>query len=195
MPLFSTPVVLPYILEGDTAGAVYPVTVQTVATAAPGALATAKVLVGGVAALRHPGHTVKVLTDRAKIGAIGAQVMGPYAYPLTRRGNLHHITFPTRIDGDQNQSFEGTFKGFDPALCFGVLMDCVHLAFINSTALGTLAAHAERVNLHIFRVPDGVLKVLAMVGFERLLPPHADLTVALAVLRQSPPLPTGLTAR
>ncbi|MCZ3386910.1 MAG: ABC transporter ATP-binding protein, partial [Actinomycetia bacterium] len=48
----------------------------------------------------------------------------------------------------------------------------------NSTALGTLAAHAERVNLHIFRVPDGVLKVLAMVGFEQLLPPHADLTVA-----------------
>jgi len=192
MPLFDIPVMMPYRIDGDESGTLYPVQVRAVASGTPAAIATAEVLVDALARLHHPGQTIQVLKSRAKVGTSGRTVEGPYAYVLTRGCHIHHVDFPSRIDNQAGELLHETLAALDDPNTWALVIDCAPLTFINTTGLTTLSAHTARVRL--FRVPPTIAKVFAIVGLDRIMRCESSLTSALATLVQEnadadPPLP------
>jgi anti-anti-sigma factor len=179
MPLFDIPVVVSYRLEDDRSGALFAVQVRTVASGEPAALAIAQVLTQALAALRHPGRRVELLNDRSKVGAVGQVIDGPYAYVLTHGNHIHHLTFPSRVDSQSGEVMGNAFAGLDPKTLYGVVMDCHPLSYINTAGLASIAAHAKRVRLRLFRISDPVRKVFEIVGLLQLLRIHPTLQAAL----------------
>ena len=182
MPLATYPVSVVYRLTDDPDQAPHSLGVQAVATADKSAMAVAVVLVRTLARLRHPGRTAEVLLDRLKAGAPGAVVDGLYAYVLSRHGHVNHLVFPGRIEQDLGQAVSDTLRGLDEQQTFGVLADAVYLSYINSMGLASLAAHAQRLNMHVFRAQPAIAKVVAMTGLSTLVTMHPDLNSALAAL-------------
>jgi anti-anti-sigma factor len=179
MPLYRIPVTVPYQLTGDPQAALFTVQVDAVATAPNAALATACVLVEALARMRHPGQGARVVTERARIGAIGAQVAGLYAYVLSNGYHIPHLDFPARLDQNGAQTLGDALAGIDGRNLFGVVADCVHLAYVSSMAIATIAGNAQRVRLRLVRPHESVLKVFDMVGLRRLISAHPDLPRAL----------------
>ncbi len=181
MPLFTIPVMLPFQVEGADAQ-VIPVQVTAAASSTPAALATAQVLVAAYTRARLPGVKVRLMVDKARIGQPGPQVSGLYAYTFGRGPQIHQLTFPGRLDLDEGHHLGESLKGLDAKSLIGVVFDCHALTYLNSTALAAFAGHAERLNLHLFRVSEPVKKVFELVGITNLVPIHPDLQSALVDL-------------
>jgi len=194
VPLFDIPVVMPYRLRDDRDSALYSVQVNAVASSEASALAAAQALVRAHGGIKHRGHAIEVLPDRAKIGATGRQIEGPYAYVLTHGNLIHHLDFPARIDSQSGEVMGDAFAGLDPALLLGVVMDCHPLTYINTSGLASIAAHAKRIQLRLFRVSEPVRRVFQIVGLVQLLRIHADLRSALDdLIAAQPALPASTT--
>ncbi len=178
MPLHKIPVTVPYTLIGDATASLFTVQIDTVATSPTGAIATAQVLVEALARMRHPGQGSKVASDRVRVGAIGAQVSGLYAYVLTNSFHIAHLEFPARLEQAGAQQLADTFAGIDQRNLYGVLADCVYLSYISSMGLAAMASNAQRVRLRLIRPSDSVLKVLDMVGLRKMVPCFPDLPKA-----------------
>ena len=182
MPLHAIPVVIPWQLGSGPTATTHTTGVQAVATTPAAALAVSKMLVQALAAIRHPGVPVAVDLDRSKVGAVGAEIMGPYVYVFGTGSSITHLSFPARIDQDAGARLNQSLDGLDPTRVQGVLMDCVLLNYINSSGLAALAGAASKINIQLFRVPPPILKVLQMTGLDRLIPNHSDMATALAAL-------------
>lgn len=178
MPLHKIPVTVPYTLVGDPTASLFTVQVDAVATAPTGAIATAQVLVEALARMRHPGQGAKVASERVRVGAVGSQVGGLYAYVLTNSFHIAHLDFPGRLEQAGAQQLSDALNGIDQRNLFGVLADCVYLSYISSMGLAALASNAQRVRLRLIRPSAGVLKVLDMVGLARMVPCFPDLPKA-----------------
>ncbi len=186
MPLHTIPVTIPYRITDDQAGIMYPVQVDAVATEPRAALATAYVIVQAIARLNHPGRPIALMPERAQMGQPGAAVAGPYAYVLGSGQHLiPHLPLPPRFEGASAMILEQTLKGLPDGL-FGVVLDCAPLQYINSQSMAALAAHAGRVNLRLFRVPEHIAKVLGMVGLDRIVRCTPTLQSALDDLAPAP---------
>jgi len=185
MPLYAVPVVVPYALDDDPDGASYTVSEQAVATTPQAGQAVAQVLVKALIQIRHPGVAAHLTTDRIKVGHPGPVVEGPYAYVITRGNHLNHVVFPSRIDQSRGAELDQILTGLDDGSVLGVLMDGIHLTYINSSGLAALAAHSQRLNLRFFRVSEAIQKVLEITSLTRVVPTYADLTSALAALVRS----------
>jgi anti-anti-sigma factor len=61
-------------------------------------------------------------------------------------------------------------------------MDCHNLAYINTSGLANLAAHAKRIHLQLFRVSESVRRVFEIVGLLHLLKIHPTMQLALEQL-------------
>ena len=182
MPLHAVPVVIPYALDDDPGGASYAITVQAVGTTVQAGHAVAQVLVKALVQIRHPGVGAHLITDRIKVGQLGPVVDGPYAYVLTRGSHLNHLVFPPRIDQDQGYALDQVLAGLDEASVHGVLLDGVHLSYINSAGLAALASNAPRLNLRCFRISEAIGKVLEITSLQKVIPTYPDLTTALSAL-------------
>lgn len=182
MPLYSIPVAVAYQIEDDPQGIPYGIGIQSVGTSQQAAQAISLVLTKALFTMRHPGKQVKILLDRLKIGQLGPQVDGPYAYVFTRGNHINQLVFPARIDQDRGTHLEEALAGLDADTTLGVLVDCIHLAYINSTGLAAFAAHAGRLNMRLFRVSDPIAKVFEITGLTRTVPAYQDLPSALAAL-------------
>jgi anti-anti-sigma regulatory factor len=178
MPLHRIPVTVPYTLVGDATASLFTVQVDTVATAPTGAIATAQVLVEALARMRHPGRGAKVVTERVRVGAVGSQVSGLYAYVLANSFAIARLEFAARIDQEAAQQLADTFAGIDQRNLFGILADAVYLNYVSSMGLAAIASNAQRVRLRLIRPQEGVLKVLDMVGLRRMVPCFPDLPKA-----------------
>jgi anti-anti-sigma regulatory factor len=187
VPLFDIPVVMPYRLRDERDGALFSVQVNAVASNEASAVAATQVLVRSLGLLKHRGRTVEVLPERVKIGAMGRQIEGPYAYVLTHGSLIHHLDFPSRIDSQSGEVMGDAFTGLDPALLLGVVMDCNPLTYINTSGLASIAAHAKRIHLRLFRVSDPVRRVFQIVGLVQLLRIFPDLRSALDDLHTPQP--------
>ncbi len=179
MPLHDIPVVIPYRLSGDPGNVLYPLQVHTVASGEAAALATAKLLTHTIANLRHPGRIVEVVSERAKCGQPTRQVDGPYAYVLTVGSHIHHLDFPARIDSQSGEVMGDAFAGLDPTTLHGVVMDCHAMTYINTAGLASIAGHAKRLHLRLFRVSEPVRRVFEIVGLTQLLRIMPTLQAAL----------------
>jgi anti-anti-sigma factor len=189
MPLYSIPVAVAYQLEDDPQGIPYALGIQAVGTSAQAAQAVSLVLTKALIAMRHPGKQAKILQDRLKIGELGQQIDGPYAYVFTRGNHINQLVFPARIDQDRGSHLEQGLAGLDSTTTLGVLVDCIHLLYINSTGLAAFAAHAGRLNMRLFRVSDPIAKVFEITGLTRTVPAYQDLPSALAALVRESNLP------
>jgi anti-anti-sigma factor len=181
MPLYAIPVVVPYRLDNDPDGATYTVAVEAIATQASAAQAVAQVLVRAMAQFKHRRQTAHVVTDRVQVGAPGPQIDGPYAYVFTSGNRIGHLAFPQRIDGERGHEVNQMLEGLDQTV-LGVLVDGIHLTYINSLGLAAFAHHASRLNLRMFRVSDPIAKVIEVTGLTRLIPLYPDLASALGEL-------------
>lgn len=191
MPSFAIPVVLPYRLRNDPKGVLVPVQVDTVASTTTAAVATAQALVHRHASLRHRSDPIEILPELVRIGTIGRMIDGPYAYVLMHGHHIRHLDFPARIDNRSGGVMGDAFAGLDPNQLLGVVMDCNPLAYINTTGLASIAAHARRIRLRLFRVPEPVRRVFEIVGLAQLLRIFPDLRSALDDLETIlPPLAT-----
>jgi anti-anti-sigma regulatory factor len=179
MPLFDIPVVVPYRLRDDRDGVLYSVQVHAIASAESAALAIGTMLVAAHARINHPTRATEVLPDRAKAGQPGQQIDGPYAYVLTQGNRIHHLTFPARIDSKSGESMGNAFAGIDPKTLHAVLMDCHPLTYINTAGLASIAAHAQRLHLRLFRISEPVRKVFEIVGLLQMLRVQPSLQSAL----------------
>lgn len=177
MPLFDIPVVMPYRIDGDATGALYPIQVRAVASAVPAALATTMVLVQAMGRLHHPGRTVVVERERAKVGTVGRQIEGLYAYVFTRGSFIHHLAFPSRIDSQAGEQLAESLSAFTGTEIFGLVMDCAPLVYINTIGLTALSANTR--HLHLFRVPPPIARVFEIVGLDRMVRIQPNLTRAL----------------
>lgn len=182
MPLYSIPVAVAYQLEDDPQGIPYGIGIQAVGTSPQAAQAISLVLTKALVAMRHPGKTARILQDRLKIGQLGPQIDGPYAYVFTRGNHINQLVFPARIDQDRGSYLGDALAGLDGATTLGVLVDCIHLSYINSTGLAAFAAHAGRLNMRLFRITDPIAKVFEITGLTRAVPAYQDLPSALAAL-------------
>ena len=182
MPLYSIPVAVAYQLDNDPQEIPYSIGIQSVGTSAQAAQAVSLVLTKALIQMRHPGAPARILQDRIKIGQLGPQVDGPYAYVFTQGNHINQLVFPSRIDQDRGSQLDEALNGLDGATTFGVLVDCIHLAYINSTGLAAFAAHAGRLNMRLFRVSDPVSKVFEITGLTRTVPSYQDLPSALGAL-------------
>jgi anti-anti-sigma regulatory factor len=182
MPLHDIPVVVPYRLNDDRNGVLYPLQIHTVASSDAVALATAKVLAQTVASIRHPGRPIQVVGERAKSGQPARQVDGPYAYVLTTGNHIHHLDFPARIDSQSGEVMGDAFAGLDPGTLHGVVMDCHAMTYINTAGLASIAGHAKRLHLRLFRVSEPVRRVFEIVGLTTLLRILPTLQAALGDL-------------
>lgn len=188
MPLFDIPVVMPYRLRDDRSAAFFSVQVNTVASNEAAAIAAAKILVHALGSLRHQGKDIDVHVERAKIGSVGRQIDGPYAYILTHGNLIHHLDFPARIDSQSGEVMGNAFAGLDPSLLLGVVMDCYPLTYINSSGLASIAAHAKRIHLRLFRISEPIRRVLEIVGLFQMLKIFPDLKSALSDLSTPQPV-------
>jgi anti-anti-sigma regulatory factor len=188
MPLFDIPVVMPYRLRDDRNAALFSVQVNTVASNEAAAISAAKLLVHTLGSLRHHGKDIDVQVERAKVGPVGRQIDGPYAYILTHGNLIHHLDFPARIDSQSGEVMGNAFAGLDPNLLLGVVMDCHPLTYINTSGLASIAAHAKRIQLRLFRISDPVRRVLEIVGLHQMLKIFPDLKSALNDLTASQPV-------
>ena len=182
MPLHDFPVIMPYRLSSATDESLYSLQIHTVVSTEAAAIATAKVLASAVASLRHPQQAFELMADRAKIGSSGRQIEGPYAYVLTKGNHLFHLDFPARIDTQAGDIMGNSFAGLDPTSLLGVVMDCHSLAYINTSGLANLAAHAKRIHLQLFRVSEPVRRVFEIVGLLHLINIHPTMQLALEQL-------------
>jgi anti-anti-sigma factor len=178
MPLHKIPVTVPYTLVGDANASLFTVQVDAVATSPTGAIATAQVLVEALARMRHPGQGAKVATDRIRVGALGAQVNGLYLYILANSYHINHLDFPARLEQAAAQQVSDSLTGIDQRNIYGVIADCVYLNYISSMGLAALASNAQRVRLRLLRPNAGIIKVLEMVGLQRMVPVFPDLPKA-----------------
>ena len=178
MPLHKIPLTVPYTLVGDATASLFTVQLDVVATSPTGAIATGQVLVEALARMRHPGQGSKVASDRIRVGAIGAQVTGLYAYVLANSFHVAHVEFPARLDQAGAQQLADTFAGIDQRNLYGVLADCVYLNYISSMGLAAMASNAQRARLRLIRPSESVLKVLNMVGLNKMVPCFPDLPKA-----------------
>ncbi len=179
MPLYDIPVVVPYRLKDDTDGVLYSVQVHAIASAESAALAIGAMLVAAHARIQHPTRATEVLVERAKAGQPGQQVDGPYAYVMTQGSRIGNLTFPPRIDSKSGESMGNAFAGIDPKTLHAVLLDCHPLTYINTAGLASIAAHAKRLHLRLFRISEPVRKVFAIVGLLHMLRVHPTLQAAL----------------
>jgi anti-anti-sigma regulatory factor len=179
VPLLDIPIVLPYRVTSERDGALFSVQVNAVASSESSAIAAAQVLVRSLASLRHRGQPIEVLSERAKVGAPGRQIEGPYAYVLTTGNHIHHLDFPARIDSQSGEVMGDAFAGLNPASLLGVVMDCHPLSYINTAGLASIAAHAKRIRLRLFRVSQPVSRVFEIVGLVQLLRIFPSLQTAL----------------
>jgi anti-anti-sigma regulatory factor len=67
-------------------------------------------------------------------------------------------------------------------------MDCHPLTYINTSGLASIAAHAKRIQLRLFRISDPVRRVLEIVGLHQMLKIFPDLKSALNDLTASQPV-------
>jgi hypothetical protein len=196
MPLHRIPVTVPYTLVGDPQASLFTVQVDTVATAPAGAVATAQVLVEALARMRHPGQGARVASDRVKVGAVGPQVTGFYAYVLSNGFHIPHLEFASRLENAAAQQVSDSLAGLDARNLYGVIADAVYLSYISSMGIAALAANAQRARLRMLRPGEPIVKVLDMVGVRRLIPCFPDLPKACddlvaAYLRAATPAPTA----
>jgi anti-anti-sigma factor len=182
MPLFSIPVAVAYQIDGDPQEITHAVGVQAVGTSGQAAQAVSLVLTKALIQMRHPGSTARILQERVKVGQPSAQIDGPYAYVFTKGSHINQLVFPSRIDQDRGSHLDQALTGIETSHTLGLLVDCIHLAYINSTGLGALAAHAQRLNMRLFRVSDPIAKVLEITGLTRAIPAYQDLPSALTEL-------------
>ena len=182
MPLYSIPVAVAYQLENDPQEIPYSIGIQSVGTSAQAAQAVSLVLTKALIQMRHPGSPVRILQDRVKIGQLGPQIDGPYAYVFTQGNHINQLVFPSRIDQDRGTQLDEALSGLDGATTLGVLVDCIHLTYINSTGLAAFAAHATRLNMRLFRISDPISKVFEITGLTRAVPAYQDLPSALGAL-------------
>ncbi len=176
---------MPYRLRDDRDQALFSIQVNAVASSETSAVAAAQALIRCLAALKHRGQPIEVLPDRAKVGAVGRQIEGPYAYVLTHGNLIHHLDFPARIDSQSGEVMGNAFAGLDPNLLLGVVMDCNPLTYINTSGLASIAAHAKRIQLRLFRVSEPVRRVFQIVGLVQMLRIFPDLRTALDDLNNS----------
>ncbi len=189
MPLYAIPVAVSYQLEDDPQSIPYGIGIQSVGTSQQAAQAVSLVLTKALVAMRHPGKQIRLLQDRIKIGQLGPQIDGPYAYVFTRGNHINQLVFPSRIDQDRGSHLDEAFSGLDSQTTLGMLVDCIHLTYINSTGLAAFAAHAGRLNMRLFRVSDPIAKVFEITGLTRAVPAYQDLPSALAALVRECNLP------
>ncbi len=182
MPLYSIPVAVAYQLDNDPQEIPYSIGIQSVGTSTQAAQAVSLVLTKALIHMRHPGVQAHILQDRLKIGQLGPQIDGPYAYVFTQGNHINQLVFPSRIDQDRGTQLDEALSGLDGATTLGVLVDCIHLAYINSTGLAAFAAHAGRLNMRLFRVSDPLSKVFEITGLTRAVPAYQDLPSALGAL-------------
>lgn len=185
MPLYSIPVVLPYRVHSDEHAPVYSLHVDTVASDKKVALNTAKALAKAMSMLRYGELPCEIMTERAMVGSPQGQVIGPYIYVFTKSQRIPHLCFPPRLDGDSAHTITGSLEGLEPQLINGLIMDCAPMTSIDSSSMGILAKYAGPKNMHLFRVPEPIMKILTLVGLHTVLPIHSDIGSALDAMIQT----------
>lgn len=187
MRLSTIPVEMPYRLSDDRTGTLFPVRVDAIAHDAAAAVAAAQALIRSLAAVRHRGRAIETIPERLRIGAVGSEVEGPYAYVLEQGDHIRHLAFPARLDNRSGEVMGDAFAGLDPTQLLGVVMDCNPLAYINTSGLASIAAHAKRIRLRLFRVSESVRRVFQIVGLTEMLRIFPDLRSALDDLALNSP--------
>jgi anti-anti-sigma regulatory factor len=184
VPLHDFSVVMPYRAANQPDDILRSLHIQAVASAPPAALATAHIIAQTLAHLQSPSGAT-LLQDSAKVGTSGRVIDGPYAYVLSKNNRVLHYDFPPRIDSEAGEAMGNFFAGLDITQLFGVVMDCHLLTYINTSGLASLAAHAGRTHLQLFRVSEPVRRVFEIVGLIHMLKIHTSLPEALQQLQQA----------
>lgn len=182
MPLYSIPVALPYRTDLDAGAPIYNVQIETVASSREAALSTAKALCKLTSYIRFGEPARDMLTERALVGEVQNQVVGPYCYIITKCQRIPHLSFPPRLDKDASATMIESFKGLQAKMVDGILMDCAPLTYIDSSSMSALASCSKTHNLQLFRVLDPIMKIMTIVGLNKILPIHADINSAMDAL-------------
>lgn len=183
LSLFSilVPFQLEAMSEGVSAGKVNRglVEVDSIANEQASAIVTAQNLVRAWSAMRYPGQKINFTGPPTCAGNAKA-FDGPFGYVFSRSNHISHLPFPKRLNGDPSEKLGQLLGGLNENEVYAVIIDCTHLAHINSVGLTSIAAHVKRLRLHLYQVKDSVRKVIEVVGLAPLIHIHADLKSALA---------------
>jgi anti-anti-sigma factor len=183
MALSLTSVVFPYQVVGADTTSIPTVQVNAIAASTEIAQEEAKQVASAWVMMRHPGKQFQFSAGRTKPMS-DKPVEGPFAYVLSHRSQIQTLQFPSHVDDRAGERLKTTLSALKEDVLYGVVMDLGQLGYINSIGLTGIATNVQRLHLQLYRVPDNVKKVLAMVGLDRFLPIHPDLSSALARLVQ-----------
>jgi anti-anti-sigma factor len=104
---------------------------------------------------------------------------GPFGYVFKTSNVITHLPFPKRLNGDPSEKLGHMLDALDEKQVYAVIIDCTHLAHINSVGLTSIAAQVKRLRLHLFHVQPSVKRVIDVVGLSPLIDIHTDITAAL----------------
>ncbi len=173
------PVVASYRLNASDA-AIHTVQVNTVAADAPRALAIGTLIAQHWLRLHHP--QAALLNDRIKCGSPQGPANGLALTLLSDADVVQAVIFPNRIDSEPGERLGDWLAGLDCLRVDAVLFNCAELTYINTVGLTSLAAHVKRLHLHLFQVPEQVMKVFDIVGLSRYLTILPGLEEALVAI-------------
>ncbi|MFW5828813.1 MAG: STAS domain-containing protein [Planctomycetota bacterium] len=179
MSLHATPVVLPYRLEDSPHPPLYNFQIDAVASSPKRAVSTAVATLRGAAMLHHRAAPLQIYKDRASVGEQRGSIEGPYAYLFTHSNRVPMLTFAPRIEGSACDEFADSMATLHPGLCHGILLDMAPLSYITTRGLSILVEHSKRLNMHCFRLPPNVLKVIDLTGLHQHLHVHDSIHDAI----------------
>ena len=102
---------------------------------------------------------------------------------LEERGNFVIIELDGSLDGYSFPSLESMIDNLRKSDRHHVILDCGKLDYIGSAPLGALIGFARRAREHggdlvLVHVSDKILNILNLLGFDKLLKIHNDLSSA-----------------
>ena len=159
---------------------VHSLQVNVVAMDPPRALAQGLLIAKHWLRVQHP--SASLLSDRAKCGAAQSPASGPSLILMGTSDIVQSVVFPARIDSEPGERLGEILAGLDAEKMDAVLFNCADLTYMNTVGLTSLAAHVKRLRLHLFQVPEPVMKVFEIVGLSRYLTILPGLEESLAAI-------------
>jgi anti-anti-sigma regulatory factor len=176
--------VIPYRLNGGD-GAVRTIQVNVVAMDARKAAEDATLIAQHWLRIRGLPTNI-ILNERISTGSPSKESGGPHFLIFADNDIVHSVCFPSRIDSVPGERMGDILNGFDPKQIDAVVFSCAELTYINTVGLTSIAAHVKRLRIHLYQVPEPVLKVFEIVGLSRYITIMPGLEEALVAIPARP---------
>ena len=185
MALKSFPVVLPFQSAANSPD-VPTLAVDAAATTTSSALAVANAFSSLICQLRYQRPPHQTFLKLARIGAPGTSLRGTYGYAIGTTNNIALVPLSKEYNKESVATLRQQLQGLAAGGCRFLLIDAAQIIFSDTSALDSLGQLGEsnqssrHIGIHFFRLSEPNKKIFDIVGLNKLIGSHANLSDAIA---------------